>query len=291
MQCSPGPPVCFFSKERKRETSWTVPSSGLVENESSTVINQTQREAFGQVKLRVTRHLTASSGLRIGRSSYDGVTETPPLTSAEAVDTSVTPRFDLTYRTDGGTLLYGDDCGRVSKWRHRISLDGFVATTLPRSYPSDTLWNYEIGAKTDVLDGQVHLETSVFHMDWFITTSRRKFGGDAVLTGLTALRGSAASNGFDLLVQALITERIQIWSDRGLYRRPLTLKQSEWTTKWRFTTCDALGSPPQVPSPWNVTTSIDYHFPLSPTINVETQCARHLSQPKSGSIYCVIGLR
>jgi outer membrane receptor protein involved in Fe transport len=256
----------FYSKERKRETSWTVQSSGLVEFERSTLIDQTQREAFGQVGLRIARHLTASVGLRIGRSSYDGVTDTPPITSAGAADSSVTPRFDLTYRTDGGTLFYGTIAegyrsGDISALHTSCDED------FPTVVPSDTLWSYEIGAKTDFLEGHVHLETSVFHMDWYNDQPDVTFGGCG-LTGLSALRGSAASNGFDLLAQALITDRVKLglavaYTDSHYTQ---TIKEGDQVV---VRDGDALGYPPQVPVPWNVTTSIDYHYPLSPAVTVE----------------------
>ena len=239
----------FYSKERKRETI----------SEGSILIDETQREAFGQVGLRITRHLTASAGVRIGRSSYNGVTETPPTASAGAVDSSVIPRFDLTYRTDGGTLFYGTI---AEGYR---SGDVAPGGDLPTVVPSDTLWSYEIGAKTDLLDGRVHLETSVFHMDWYNDQPDVIFEG-----GLGALRGSAASNGFDLLAQALIAERVKLglavaYTDAHYTQ---TIKVGDEVL---IHDGDALGGPPQPQtlSPWNVTTSIDYYYPLSPDVTVE----------------------
>jgi outer membrane receptor protein involved in Fe transport len=256
----------FFSKERKRETSRTVQSSGLVDGEKSTLIDQTQREAFGQVGLRITHHLTASAGLRIGRSSYDGVTDRPPQASAGAVDTSVTPRFDLTYRTDGGSLFYGTIAEGYRSGDIAPPYTG-CDDDFPTVVPSDTLWSYEIGAKTDFLDGQVHVETSVFHMDWY-NDQPDVFWGGCGLTGLSALRGSAASNGFDLLAQALITDRVKLGLAVAYTDAHYTQTIKEGDEVWARDG-DALGYPPQVPVPWNVTTSIDYHYPLSPAVTVE----------------------
>jgi len=69
----------FYSSSRRREADGAVQAVGLSISENTTVIRQTQLEGFGQLGLRMTKRLTARAGLRVGRTSYDSVTEAPPI--------------------------------------------------------------------------------------------------------------------------------------------------------------------------------------------------------------------
>jgi len=94
-------------------------------------------------------------------------------------------------------------------------------------FPPDAVWSYEIGAKHGLLGGRVHVESTVFHIRW---TNDQP---DAVLPSNCGSRSTprvtAASNGFELLVQALLTEHSSRLS--ALFTRTLaTLRRSKWET-------------------------------------------------------------
>jgi len=142
----------FYSSARKREASGVVPAAGHLENQQATAIDQTQLEGFGQIGFRITKHFTASAGLRAGRTSYDGVTEVQPIAHVGAAETAVTPHLDLTYQPGAGSLFYWT----VAKGYRSGGVYPPITAFLNQLavFPPDTLWSYEIGAKHDLLDGR-----------------------------------------------------------------------------------------------------------------------------------------
>jgi outer membrane receptor protein involved in Fe transport len=167
---------------------------------SDTVVTQSSQLAgFGQIALKVSKGLTASVGLRIGRSTYDSFTEVVPF-QAEDSDTWVTPRFGLSFQADEHNLLYLT----VAKGYESGGVYPGIAND-PRPYPPETLWSYEIGSKHVLANGRLHLETSVFHTRW--NNGQPTFN----IEGFSdPPPGTAESNGFGLTSQALVTEQTKV---------------------------------------------------------------------------------
>jgi iron complex outermembrane receptor protein len=253
----------FYSSARKREASRFVPILGPVQDAKATTIGQDQLEGFGQIGLRITKRLAASAGLRLGRSTFDAVTEVPPIIRLGGAETANTPQFNVSYDTDAGNLFYAT----IAKGYRSGGVYPPLATCGddPLGFPPDAVWSYEIGAKHNLLGGRVHVEASVFHIRW------NNDQPDAVLPSNCGSpntpRVSAASNGFELLVQALPTERFKptlvvAYTDA---RYTQTLKVGEAVIVRKG---DALGLPQQAPSPWNVTASIEYSARLMSDVKV-----------------------
>ena len=94
----------FFS-ERNRLTSSDVDPLGRCPRRNRHRPGSTCG-LWGQVELKMTKHLAAGVGLRVERTTSDSATEAPPISRAEVDATPVAPRFELTYQTDEGDLLY-----------------------------------------------------------------------------------------------------------------------------------------------------------------------------------------
>jgi iron complex outermembrane receptor protein len=246
----------FYSAEHKREASRIVPAMGAVENADATVTDHAQLEGFGQIGLRMTKRLVTTAGLRIGRTSYGAVTEAPPMIRADAAETWVAPRYGLSYQAHEHNLLYLT----VAKGYRGGVVYPATPCGGPDAAPSDSVWSYEIGAKDDLLGGRVHIEPSVFHIEWNNNQPDALFLGNCASPGVP--RSAAASNGFDLAVQALVTERVKAglavaYTDAH-YTETLRVGDTVIVHKG-----DALGTPPGVPSPWSVTASIEYKVRLA----------------------------
>jgi iron complex outermembrane receptor protein len=253
----------FYSSARKREASGIVPTLGPVEDQSATVIKQTQLEGFGQIGLRITESLTANAGLRLGRTSFDAVSVALSTVRVGAAETAITPRFNFSYHTDADSLFYAT----VAKGYRSGGVYPVVAgcNPAPAVFPPDTLWSYEIGAKRNLFGGRVHVEPSAFHIQWSNEQPDTLF---YVPCTSSAYRSTAASNGFDVAAQALVTERVKVdlaiaFTDAHYTQ---TLKVGEAVILHRG---DALGTPPLVPSPWNVRASIEYRFVLPSGVAVD----------------------
>jgi outer membrane receptor protein involved in Fe transport len=257
----------FFSSEHTRHPHRTV-ASGLTDFGDATVTQQSEVAGFAQIALKVTERLTGSAGLRIGRSKYDSVTEAPPIFHAAAADTWMTPRFVLSYQADERNLFY------LTAAKGYGSGGVYPGIDSPGPYPPDTLWSYEIGSKNDLLNGRLHLDASIFHIHW------NNGGPDYNLVGeIDPVPGTADSDGFDVAIQALVTERIRVglgiaYTD-ARYTQTLKVGDAVFVRKG-----DAVGG-----SPWSVTASIERDFPLrgGVTASVRAEDVFHSHNP--GPLY------
>jgi len=214
----------------------------------TTVTDQNRLAGFGQMALKVAKDLTASAGVRIGHWTYDSVTEFTNV-RLDASDTWAAPQFGLSWQADPHNLLYltiakGYGSGGVSP-QTPTDPPGFAP---PQPYSPDTLWSYEIGSKHSLRDGELRLETSLFHIDWnngpAIPLSANNEQG--------AIPGRAVSNGFGLLAEALIGDHIKVGLNLAYTDAHVIQTVEPFVTRG-----DALPV-----SPWNVTVSVEGEFPL-----------------------------
>ncbi len=69
------------------------------------------------------------------------------------------------------------------------------------NYEADTLWSYELGLKTQLLDRRLSIEGSVYHINWSNIISAVHV--PLCATHISKNLGDAKSDGFDLSVKAL----------------------------------------------------------------------------------------
>ena len=267
----------FYSSERKRQASWLVSAGGAVQDPQASVVDQSQLEGFGQIGLKITHRLTASGGLRIGRTVSDAVTESSPIFRPRVAETSVTPRFELLYQSAADSLWYLTAAKGYRSGGFDPTL-AFCGTTPDEIFP-DTVWSYEIGAKRDLLAGRVHVESSLFHIQWHNQQP------DPVVfyhCAGASTGGTAASNGFDLAAQVLATGRLKLglalaYTD-ARYTQTLKAGDAVIVRKGDVVGSEGLGG---AVSPWNITTSIEYQAALTPgvAIDLRTEDTFHSRSP------------
>jgi iron complex outermembrane recepter protein len=228
-------------------------------------ILDTQVAAFGQLDYRLTERLKLTAGLRVADVKYDAVqfvsgvlnTGVPPVASGESRETPVTPKLGASFQYDENNLFYISIAKgyRVGGVNTPLADYCNVTTPAPKTYNSDSVWSYEIGAKDSLLDGRLLIDTSVFHIDW-------KNIQQPVLIPSCGFEyfanlGSATSNGFDLALSALIGDHfkpsLSVGYTNAHYTKTILINGVVTVDKG-----DAIGTIPQVPSPWNVTASAEY---------------------------------
>jgi iron complex outermembrane recepter protein len=207
-------------------------------------IEDTQLAGFGQIALKFTTRLSASTGVWVGHSKHDSVDEFPPVSHSHTSDTGTAPRFELSWRADERNLVYLI----IAKG---YGSGGFTPEPLP--YRPDTLWSYEIGNKHGLFDGRLRLETSVFHIDWNNGGSPESY--NVGFFESQPVPGKAVSNGFGVTAQALVGDHAKAalsvaYTDAHLAQTLLTLDGKPFVHKG-----DSLPV-----SPWNVTASIERDF-------------------------------
>lgn len=147
-------------------------------------VRETQLAGFGEVSWRLADTLEATAGVRVTRSRlglrvlsegpYAGGSITQPDERTQS-ETPVTPRFGLAYRPTQDQLLYasvgkgfrvGGANPPVPAAPCAADLRAFGRDEAPVSFNSDSLWSYEVGAKSSWARRRLQLSLSLFHIDW-----------------------------------------------------------------------------------------------------------------------------
>jgi outer membrane receptor protein involved in Fe transport len=260
----------FYSKLRESATQdtyvITAPSNPGILTDQDDVLREIS--LFGYGRWSFTSQWSAGAGLRIGWTQTEGQSrnggfantgEAPFAQSSNRESLPPTPRLDLSYQPDGLNLFYaavarGFGNGGVNSSRP-VVCDGSAD---PLEYGPDSVWSFELGAKSQLLGGRLQLNTSIFDIRWPGVQVRVY---DACGNGLTTNGGEARSIGFDLDMEALVTERLRVTLTLGMLdaRYVHTVKAANGEL---LIDRGAVGGVPSVPAPWDGTLSARYDWPL-----------------------------
>jgi hypothetical protein len=226
--------------------------------------HQTRFAGFGEVSVRLTEGLTLNVGLHSEHANVTTTTEAPPKSSTAGTDSAILPQLRLSYQAAAHELLYvtaTKGYGTGGTW---VLLAGCAEP--PARIGEDTLWSYEAGAKSGLLDGHLQLDASVFHILWNNSGPGYVAQWSPITptcnTDYLGTPGPATSNGFDFTVHALAGTHVRAslavaYAD-AYYTHTVTQGGAEVVRQGV-----AVGTLPQVVSPWNVTASVEYSVPLS----------------------------
>ncbi|HWS70185.1 MAG TPA: TonB-dependent receptor [Steroidobacteraceae bacterium] len=155
---------------------------GLLYSQPHDSVVDRQIAAFGEVNVKIADAWKATVGLRVakvdvtGNGYFSGLYEGPvPVTTSGTISqTPVTPRAVLAYQPDRDNMLYasaakGYRAGGLNSAIGPIcsaNLSQLGLTTNPEKFDSDSLWSYELGSKTTLLDGRVRVNSSLFIVNW-----------------------------------------------------------------------------------------------------------------------------
>ena len=265
----------YFSKARElRQIAPTYQSTLLLLGfptdlvlDSSLRSRTREIAAFGEASYSLTSHLKATVGLRAfdTRLSADqtavgvavgGVASFPNTVNSEH---GVTPKLNLQYSFDKNNQIYAN----VAKGFRPGGVNGLVPTAFgcaanlaalgltqdsTKFYRSDSLWSYELGAKTSLFSRALTLNGAIFQIDWDNIQQRISL---ACGFAFRSNNGKARSRGFE--------------AEATLRPMPgLTLTAGAGYTNAKFTESPAAAQykagdrVPQVPR-WTATTAVDYN--------------------------------
>jgi iron complex outermembrane recepter protein len=224
---------------------------------------------FGYGRWSFTSHWSAGAGMRLGWTQTSGWSRnggfanagaTPFAQSSARETLPPTPRFDLSYQPDSLNLFYaavarGFRSGGINGIRP-IECGG---STDPLTYAPDSVWSFELGAKNQLFGSRLQLNTSIFDIRW---PGIQEHIYDACGNGFTTNAGEARSTGFDLDLEALITERLRMTLALGMldarYIRTVRAAGGQLIVD----NGSVVGGVPSVPAPWSGTLSARYDWPL-----------------------------
>jgi iron complex outermembrane recepter protein len=263
----------FYSRLRQDSTQDTYliaapDDPGILDDDYNVI---TEVSAFGQTRWSLNSHWSLGVGMRAGRLESRSVSHAAGFANAGSVPFAQsshhetlppTPRFDLSYQPDGRNLFYT----AIAKGFRAGGYAGPGATcgssVTPSSFGPDSVWSFEVGAKNQVFDRRLRLDTSFFDIHWNGIQERVQ---DSCGNSFTTNAGTVRSTGFDLAANAEPTDQIQLAAAVGYLdvRYTRTLRTADGGVIVDRGTI--VGGVPSVPAPWSGTLSARYEWPVAGT--------------------------
>lgn len=236
-----------------------------------------QLAVFGEVEYKPVDGLSITVGARLARVQADATNYAygpfnggTSYSESSAKQTPFTPKATLSYKVTPDLMLYASASKgfRVGGGNPKVNATALCQAGLanlglseaPSSYKSDTLWNYEVGAKGSALSDLVTFSGSAFLINW------NDIQNDVNLdcgNNFVANLGKARSKGVDLQVTVSPTYGLSLsaavaYTD-ARYTTSVTANSSSYIT---------LAGQRLFVSPWSMQLSGDYHFEM-PDSHVE----------------------
>ncbi|WP_415289109.1 TonB-dependent receptor [Brevundimonas sp. S1H14] len=184
---------------------------------ADTRLNTEQIAGFGEVSYNLSAALTATVGLRVSKTSRGtlAVRDGPALGGRSEIpgdfdETSTTPKFNLSFNPNENSLVYVQAAKgfRIGGINPGLPPCGVGCTvSVGDTFGSDTLWNYEAGAKLDLLDRRLNITAAAFYIDWTdiqLNVSR----GDGFNGFMNA--GDATTSGFEIEASGRVSEHLRL---------------------------------------------------------------------------------
>jgi len=190
---------------------------------TDTNVTEGQRAAFLDATWQVTDKLSVGAGVRYsevefsfwaGRASNTQANWT--YNSGGAKENAVTPRFGVSYKTDGDLMLYANVAkgfrgGGANSSSIALRCAQYIAEYgigNVGQYDSDSVWSYDAGFKGSAFNGRFGYDIGAYMIDWTnIQQSNSLFG-----CGLSYIGnfGSAQAKGADLTFRAAVTDDLLV---------------------------------------------------------------------------------
>ena len=185
---------------------------------------------------------------------------------SNAIGSPFTPKLSLVVPSERRTMYYataakGFRIGGVNPQIDnaqpacQAAKPGYIAKgqVFDHSFQPDSLWSYEIGAKTRLLDNRLSLDASAYHIDWKRHPEQPRHHGLRLLDDLQSRHREA--NGFDLGLQALLGDHVKLdatWVGRTPgTRRPFP---------GLVTAGEQISGPRSAVPPWTATVGAEFDF-------------------------------
>jgi outer membrane receptor protein involved in Fe transport len=248
---------------------------------------------YGEVTYQVTKPLKLTAGARLyrnkatssdyqeGFASGGPTVIDPPVT---LIQSGVNPKVEVDYQVTPDKMVYtlaskGFRPGGVSAaipsafgCPEALAALGLTPEQV-RAYKSDSVWNYEVGAKTSWLDQTLTANVAAYYIDWKNLQQSVRIECGSSFTGNA---GAANSKGFELEMHARPFAALELNSGIGYTHATITSAGA--------TSPQQPGSPVyQVPD-WTANAGATYTHPLTPGVElVNTLNYSYVGESKSGN--------
>ncbi|HEX3914307.1 MAG TPA: TonB-dependent receptor [Steroidobacteraceae bacterium] len=182
-----------------------------------------QSALFGQIDYKVIGGLTLTAGVRAAKATFSVLnTSDGPFNGGSTVvpgnesETPITPKYGVSYAFDDHNMMYasaskgyrtgGANSGIPSRCDTDLNALGY--TSAPVSYGPDSVWNYEVGSKNQLLKGRLQLAGSVYYDKW--SGIQESISLPSCALNFVANLGEATSKGFDLQGDLLLGSQLTL---------------------------------------------------------------------------------
>ncbi len=162
---------------------------------------------FGEVSWAMTDRLELTAGARAFRNTFNLQAETSGLLNGglttvdeRKTEKSITPRFGAKFKVAPDISLYA-----TASQGYRIGQANLTISTAQPTYLSDSLWNYEVGIKSELFDRRLRLNISAFHIDWKNIQVGLRSALGSIYTGNA---GTAESDGVEIEALFKVTREL-----------------------------------------------------------------------------------
>jgi iron complex outermembrane recepter protein len=184
----------------------------------------TERSVFGQGTYHITDKLSATVGVRASYYDVSGSTyaygyANGPVTSFYASDSfhGVSPKYNITYDVTPNAMVYSTvakglrtgDIQAPSPQACDVDLAQYGLKSSPTKYDPDSLWSYEVGAKTSEFNRRMTLNGDVYYIDWSNIQQQVALECGFPFTGNL---GKASVKGGELELQLLPIDQLTLYS-------------------------------------------------------------------------------
>jgi len=183
--------------------------------------NIDQLALFTEVEYKIAEQWTGTVGIRYYDADiFEGKIETqelarPPQTVDRVLldetisEDELSYNFALAYAATEDTTFYariasGFRPGGVNDWRSAASR----GVSVPAQYGSDTLWNYEVGVKSYLLDRALYAELSAYRIDW--SDQQISLQDPNAIFAFIGNAGKSYVNGLELQINAQPTDSLTL---------------------------------------------------------------------------------
>lgn len=223
---------------------------------------------FGEARYDLTDRLHLTLGARWFDNSVefdgdqDGIAVSPDSFAGTQSETDINPKYQIEYDVTDDFLLYanaakGFRVGGVNSFSNLLCAPDLAALGLAagevQSFNSDSLWSYEVGAKTTWADRRLTLNGAAYSIDW--SGLQQLVPLPSCGFNLTLNAGSAEIRGFELEGRWRISDALTLSAGVGY-------ADSEVTSAGGFEASIPTGIPVQQVPEWTYTAALDYDFQL-----------------------------
>jgi iron complex outermembrane recepter protein len=237
-----------------------------------------QLAGYGEVVWGLTDTLKLTTGIRYSKMDYsfNAYADGPQNGGADNGfgadhEHPVTKRAGLSWQIDPSNMVYatystgfriGGANASIPFDLCSVDFNNFGITGVPTSYKSDTVTNYEIGAK-DSIAGRIKLATSAYYIKW--NNIQQTIFLPVCALNYMANVGQAVSEGMDLQADFAVTDHLTLESAIGYNDSHYTTSATAGpaSTAPIVSKGDAIVGQSDLPgAPWTITLGAEYRFNL-----------------------------